>query len=66
MIVGGITHLQVLLGCVLLEEGHVSDGLENVVEHQVGSRNDVTLAVRRVVSEVVCLQDSSATEDVNG
>ena len=50
-----MTYLQVFLRRVLLKERLVPDRLEDVVEHEVGGGDDFTLAVRRVMREVVCL-----------
>ena len=39
-------YLQVLLRRVLLKERLVPDRLEDVVKHEVGGGNDITLAIR--------------------
>ena len=46
------TDLHELFAGVLAEERLVLDGLQHVVEHQVSRRNEGTLGVRRVVSQV--------------
>ena len=53
-----MTDLHELLSGILAEEGLVLDGLEYVVQHQVRRRDESTLGVRRVVSQVRRLKES--------
>ena len=48
-------YLHELLCRVLLEEGWVPDRLQDVIDHQIGRRNDGTLRIGRVVCQVWCL-----------